>query len=290
MSAVQEAIGEARGTIGIPPEVRRVVDAVVERYHPERVILYGSRARGDAKPDSDWDMLVIAASGALRDEIERHPVSRSAGDGRVHLVAKTREWMRRWTAERSNFARHLQRDGILLYDARLGHVYERLGPHMSALGWTFSERREGDPMKASTVDLATRAEADWKVANLCVSAPDPDLVNDVCFHCQQCVEKYVKALLNEYDVVFEKTHDLEPLFDLVARSVSTTALATVAPDFEKFKMYAVAARYTEVHVTREDADLAVRAAGAVRGVVRALLKLDAADGDPSDESPVVNKP
>jgi predicted nucleotidyltransferase len=36
--------------------VRRLVDAV----HPQRIYLFGSRARGDAKPDSDYDILLLS--------------------------------------------------------------------------------------------------------------------------------------------------------------------------------------------------------------------------------------
>jgi predicted nucleotidyltransferase len=32
---------------------------IVGRFHPERVVLFGSRARGDARPDSDYDLLVV---------------------------------------------------------------------------------------------------------------------------------------------------------------------------------------------------------------------------------------
>ena len=35
--------------------VRRLVEAV----DPDRIILFGSRARGDARPDSDIDLLII---------------------------------------------------------------------------------------------------------------------------------------------------------------------------------------------------------------------------------------
>jgi len=39
--------------------VKKVVDAIVEELHPTRVILFGSRARGDYRPDSDIDLLVV---------------------------------------------------------------------------------------------------------------------------------------------------------------------------------------------------------------------------------------
>ncbi len=36
-----------------------LLDRVVAYFHPCRVILFGSRARGEAGPDSDFDLLVI---------------------------------------------------------------------------------------------------------------------------------------------------------------------------------------------------------------------------------------
>ena len=40
--------------------VRRLVDA----YHPDRVYLFGSRARGDAAADSDYDLLLVVPDDA----------------------------------------------------------------------------------------------------------------------------------------------------------------------------------------------------------------------------------
>jgi HEPN domain-containing protein len=39
--------------------------------------------------------------------------------------------------------------------------------------------------------------------------------NTVCFLCQQCIEKYLKAKLNEAGIFFTKTHNLEDLLKLV---------------------------------------------------------------------------
>lgn len=40
-------------------EIRQMVRRIVSRFHPERIILFGSHARGDAGPDSDVDLLIV---------------------------------------------------------------------------------------------------------------------------------------------------------------------------------------------------------------------------------------
>jgi predicted nucleotidyltransferase len=40
-------------------DLRQAVDALVERFRPERVILFGSHARGTADVRSDVDLLVV---------------------------------------------------------------------------------------------------------------------------------------------------------------------------------------------------------------------------------------
>jgi predicted nucleotidyltransferase len=39
--------------------IRRITDRIVKRFQPDRIILFGSRARGDARQDSDVDLLVV---------------------------------------------------------------------------------------------------------------------------------------------------------------------------------------------------------------------------------------
>jgi predicted nucleotidyltransferase len=41
-----------------------IVRRLVEAYRPERVFLFGSRARDDAGPDSDYDLLVVVPDDA----------------------------------------------------------------------------------------------------------------------------------------------------------------------------------------------------------------------------------
>lgn len=41
--------------------VDKVKKAVLSIDRDAKVILFGSRARGDAKPDSDWDLLILTS-------------------------------------------------------------------------------------------------------------------------------------------------------------------------------------------------------------------------------------
>ena len=45
------------------PVLVAITQTVVERFAPERVVLFGSRARGDHRADSDYDLLVVMDVG-----------------------------------------------------------------------------------------------------------------------------------------------------------------------------------------------------------------------------------
>lgn len=46
-----------------------LLDPVVAYFNPRRVILFGSRARGDARPDSDLDLLVVVDDDAPAEKV-----------------------------------------------------------------------------------------------------------------------------------------------------------------------------------------------------------------------------
>ena len=46
------------------PALAEIVRRLIEAYAPERIYLFGSRARGDPGPDSDYDLAVIVPDGA----------------------------------------------------------------------------------------------------------------------------------------------------------------------------------------------------------------------------------
>ena len=71
-------------------------------------------------------------------------------------------------------------------------------------------------MNPLTRQWVEKAEKDYRSAlRELRSHKDPNY-DDGCFHAQQCIEKYLKALLQENGTAFPKTHQLEKLIDLMA--------------------------------------------------------------------------
>ena len=48
--------------------INNIINAILGVITPDKIILFGSRARGDARPDSDYDILVIASK--IEDELK----------------------------------------------------------------------------------------------------------------------------------------------------------------------------------------------------------------------------
>ncbi len=92
----------------------------------------------------------------------------------------------------------------------------------------------------------------------------------VCFHAQQCVEKYIKAFLTLEQVEFPRTHDLLELLWLLPPE---TGLRRHAEELSEINRYAVEARYPGdwEPITRAEAEAALGTAQQFRQAVRALL-------------------
>jgi predicted nucleotidyltransferase len=96
--------------------IEEMVARIVRRFDPERIILFGSRARGGAKPDSDVDLLVVmpVRRSKLQAEIELRILLRDIAVPKDVLVTTPEEfeWRKRvpGTVERP-----ADRDGRVLY-------------------------------------------------------------------------------------------------------------------------------------------------------------------------------
>ena len=95
----------------------RILERLIDAYEPERIYLFGSKARGDWGPDSDFDLMVVVPDTAPADrQRSRLAYERLWGTGTAADVLV-------WTHGRFHSRKHLRaslpgtilREGKLLY-------------------------------------------------------------------------------------------------------------------------------------------------------------------------------
>lgn len=88
-----------------------------------------------------------------------------------------------------------------------------------------------------------KADNDLKLAIKELNSGDP-ITDMICFHCQQAVEKYLKAFLVSKNKEFRKTHDISELIKLcVDLDNDFTNLHEL--DIDDLTIYATELRYPE---------------------------------------------
>lgn len=106
-------------TATMPPKLQELVGRLVHAYEPERIYLFGSWARGDAGPDSDFDLLVIVpddASAERRRSRLAYEVLWGTGVAADVLVL-TRERFESRLGLKASLPATVVREGKLLYVA-----------------------------------------------------------------------------------------------------------------------------------------------------------------------------
>jgi HEPN domain-containing protein len=116
------------------------------------------------------------------------------------------------------------------------------------------------------------AEGDLKIAKDELNTPDP-FTNAICFHCQQCVEKYLKAYLTFFGKPFRKTHDLTELINECVE-LDNDFQILFDMNVDKLTQYAIDARYPEEFYLPDirEAKEAIEIAEKVRDFVIEKLK------------------
>jgi predicted nucleotidyltransferase len=99
------------------PVLSEIVRRLSEVYHPLRIYLFGSAARGDAGPDSDYDIMVVVPDDTpadLKRSRRGYRAIRDLGVPRDILVSTARDFQTQLHLKAS-FPSTVVREGILLY-------------------------------------------------------------------------------------------------------------------------------------------------------------------------------
>lgn len=100
-----------------------------------------------------------------------------------------------------------------------------------------------------------KAEEDYRVALALKRLRANPAHSSICFHAQQCIEKYLKAIRQKHGEVISKTHALPILLDQC--STHYPFLAAMRADMVRLSAYAVEFRYPGEFATEDDARTAV---------------------------------
>ena len=99
----------------------------------------------------------------------------------------------------------------------------------------------------------------------------PLYADQVCFHCQQAVEKYLKALLVELGLCVPKTHDLDHL--LTSLRPHHPSLRSLRRGLLFLNDYAVETRYPSKWTTKRQARAALRWVDRMQTAARSILSI-----------------
>lgn len=102
----------------IPAEIAPLVSAVREALRPTDIWLFGSRARGDFRPDSDWDLVAVLHNDATDEMTDPLSAWRIAKESRVPatLLATKHEDLERIWGLPNTLGYVLSHEGIRLVD------------------------------------------------------------------------------------------------------------------------------------------------------------------------------
>jgi HEPN domain-containing protein len=127
-------------------------------------------------------------------------------------------------------------------------------------------------MNEVTKEWVDKAENDFDAADLTLHGREAPIIDAVCFHSQQCAEKYLKAFLQENRIRFERRHELAPLLDLCLTKDSE--FEALRGSLASLEQYAVLIRYPGSRVPAEMAEQAFSKTKGVRTFIRKKLGLE----------------
>jgi HEPN domain-containing protein len=126
-------------------------------------------------------------------------------------------------------------------------------------------------MNPAVAEWVSKAEGDFRTAGRELRARKAPNYDAVCFHAQQCAEKYFKAVLQEKGERIPKIHFLLELLAMVLKSDGSYEF--LKADLQVLEDYSVRFRYPGHFAEKDEAQVAYAATGTIRKFIRQKLAL-----------------
>jgi HEPN domain-containing protein/predicted nucleotidyltransferase len=207
-----------------------VIEDIVAKVDPVRIILFGSRAKSSARPDSDIDLLVVMPEGTDRRKAMVQIASRiDRTDCGIDVLVATPAVLEAQADNPGLIYGQILRTGRDVYRVP-GHRTSEPLPDYSA----------GDA--GSPTAWLRHARADLSLAE--AAPPDGVVLELLCFHAQQAAEKALKAvwilIAHEWP---PRSHHLLYLLSMLREAGVSDPLPLEVEAAQQLTRYAVITRY-----------------------------------------------
>ena len=253
-------------------EIQTTCDDIVREFAPLQVILFGSYAYGTPTEDSDVDLLIVMDIPKSEFRNKAVEIQQRIPDRfRMDVLVRSPEEIAYRVSYNDWFLREITERGELLHGSNtyVPTKKTQTGTRVKNRSQVNAVKKEKSCMNPLTLEWMEKAEADYITTQKLLPTTNPQLYDIICFHAQQCIEKYLKAWLQEANVPVPRTHNLEELLALIVPTLPVWS--KWQPDFKIITEYAVESRYPGDSATVNNAEHAMRICDEVRQAVRTLL-------------------
>lgn len=248
--------------------LEKITRRIVRAAHPEMIIFFGSRAYGKPRPDSDLDLLVVMNSNTASHAQRIAPLKKlfSHAPIRLDIQAQTPREVTERLAMGDEFMQTIVGRGQKLYPRRARNEF------VSSVSDSL-EKGKTHPMSnvPLVLEWVEKAEGDFEGAKMWSRQKKTFRPEKLCWDCEQCVEKYLKAFLTRHRVKFERIHKLDELHALCLAVDSDFRL--IKDLLDRADICDPKIRYPGSTVSEQDARAAFAAAKEIRKFMRAKLGL-----------------
>jgi HEPN domain-containing protein/predicted nucleotidyltransferase len=225
-----EALTRARPRIDDPEELDRVVGRLVDAFDPLAIYLFGSRARGDAGDESDYDLMLVLTDDNARVR-SRQAIWETARSDRIDVNP--------FVSREGAFAWRRHEVGTLEYEVQVDGI--RLYPTSGAdLRFRSTARGQRSSMSAKVVgEWLEKVRRDLVIARKACEGDDA-VPDQAAYHVQQAAEKLTKAALVALQKRPRKGHEIG---EFAKRLPATFALRERFLALERFTKFVWVYRY-----------------------------------------------